>query len=112
MYLDSDNWLNCREDDYCIECSEDGINQGRAHKSKPFKKVTIVEGEIPDWFRKGVNAALLAPTAINQQKFTFILKDGKVQVKDGLGFCIKTDVGIVKYHFELAAGKENFSWVN
>lgn len=89
-----------------------GTNQGRAHKSKSFEKVTIVEGEIPDWFRKGVNAALLAPTAINQQKFTFILKDGKVQVKGGLGFCIKTDLGIVKYHFELAAGKENFSWVN
>lgn len=59
---------------------------------------------------EGVEAALLAPTAINQQQFKFIYADGKVRCKMGLGFCIKTDMGIVKYHFELGAGKENFSW--
>ena len=36
----------------------------------------------PDWFVKGVEAALLAPTAINQQKFLFILHpDNRVEAK-------------------------------
>lgn len=27
-----------------------------------------------------------------------------------MGFCTKIDLGIVKYHFEIGAGKENFEW--
>ena len=38
---------------------------------------------MPDWFREGVVAALLAPTAVNQQKF-FISRDGDEAVKQGL----------------------------
>lgn len=87
-----------------------GVTQGHTRRSKTYEKVTSVEGEAPEWFKKGVEAALLAPTAINQQQFKFIYKDGKVKCKMGLGPCIKTDMGIVKYHFELAAGKENFEW--
>ena len=56
-------------------------------------------------------AALLAPTAMNQQKFTFTCKENQVSAKAGLGFYSKTDLGIVKYHFELGAGRENFRWV-
>jgi len=41
--------------------------------------------ETPEWFTKGVEAALLAPTAINQQKFKFIYKNGKVLCKMGIG---------------------------
>ena len=58
-----------------------------------------------------VACALLAPTAINQQKFKFSLHDGnKVSVKAGLGFYSKVDLGIVKYHFEIGAGVKNFEW--
>ena len=64
-----------------------------------------------DWFLRGVDAALLAPTAMNQQKFTFTCKGNLVSAKAGMGFYSKTDLGIVKYHFELGAGKENFRWV-
>jgi len=53
--------------------------------------------------------ALLAPTAINQQKFTFSLTNGnQVRAKAGWGYFSKVDLGIVKLHFEMGAGTENF----
>ena len=58
----------------------------------------------------GVEAALLAPTAMNQQKFTFALSGNRVSVKAGMGFYTKIDLGIVKYHFEAGAGTEHFVW--
>lgn len=87
-----------------------GKNQGVPHKSKAISEVSKVEGEVPDWFKKGMEAALLAPTAMNQQKFLFTLDGSKVSAKPGKGFYTKLDLGIVKYHFVLGAGKENFEW--
>ncbi|MBP3475114.1 MAG: nitroreductase [Lachnospiraceae bacterium] len=87
-----------------------GENQGVAHKSKLVDAVTKTEGDIPDWFRKGTEAALLAPTAMNQQKFLLTLKGNQVSAKAGIGFYAKIDIGIVKYHFEIGAGKDNFEW--
>lgn len=69
---------------------------------------------LPTWFVQGMEAALMAPTAMNQQKFLFTLLDNnKVRATakfDLFGNAI-FDLGIVKYNFELAAGKENFQWV-
>ena len=87
-----------------------GNTQGKANKSKTFEQVTRVNGVVPEWFRRGVEAALLAPTAMNQQQFRFSLDENKVSVKPGIGFFTKVDLGIVKYHFEVGAGKENFQW--
>lgn len=87
-----------------------GENQGAAHKSKEADAVTKTEGHIPDWFQKGTEAALLAPTAMNQQKFLLTLKGNQVSAKAGIGFYAKIDLGIVKYHFEIGAGKDNFEW--
>lgn len=87
-----------------------GKTQGVAHKSKTPAEVVKTDVEMPDWFKKGVEAALLAPTAMNQQKFSFALSGNKVTVKAGMGFYAKVDLGIVKYHFEIGAGKENFCW--
>jgi hypothetical protein len=87
-----------------------GVNQGVPHKSKPVEKLTQVSGETPDWFRRGMEAVLLAPTAVNQQKFTFSLEGNRVIAKAGLGFYTKIDLGIAKYHFEVGAGEENFTW--
>ena len=65
----------------------------------------------PLWFTEGVKGALLAPTAVNQQKFKFILHENNVvEAVPGVGFYAKVDLGIAKYHFELFAGKENFTW--
>ena len=41
---------------------------------------------------------------------TFSRQGDRVTARAGLGFYSKIDLGIVKYHFELAAGTENFTW--
>ena len=69
-----------------------------------------VEGAVPSWFQSGIDAALLAPTAMNQQKFCFSLEGNTVSAKAGKGFYTQLDLGIVKYHFEIGAGKEHFQW--
>ena len=74
------------------------------HKNKELKQVCNQEENQPDWFVKGVKAALLAPTAMNQQKFYFNFQDNQVSVKSGTGFYTKLDLGIVKYHFEAISG--------
>lgn len=81
-----------------------GATQGVPHKSKSINAVSNADENSPEWFVNGVKAALLAPTAMNQQKFFFTLKDGEVTAKPGLGFYAKVDLGIVKYHFELGSG--------
>ena len=87
-----------------------GVTEGVMHKSKTPEAVSFSNGNAPQWFKNGIDAALLAPTALNQQKFKFILEGNKVTAKAGLGFYSKIDLGIVKYHFEAAAGKDNFIW--
>ena len=87
-----------------------GQTQGAAHKSKSAEEVSNHSGDSPDWFRAGVEAALLAPTAVNQQKFTLTCMGEKVSAKAGLGACAKIDLGIVKYHFELGSGKDSSIW--
>lgn len=87
-----------------------GATQGVPHKSRPFSEVAKADGQMPDWFKNGVEAALLAPTAMNQQRFLFTLSGDKMSAKAGRGFYTKLDLGIVKYHFELGAGKDRFAW--
>lgn len=94
-----------------------GETQGVTHKIKRIDQVSNVSDSTPDWFRRGVEAALLAPTAINQQKFSFEymgMTDGRHRVRAKKGFSLvgytHMDLGIAKYHFEIAAGKENFEW--
>lgn len=81
-----------------------GTTQGVQHKSRDFSAVSEVKGEMPDWFKAGVEAALLAPTAMNQQRFQFELDGETVTLKNRGGFYTKIDLGIVKYHFETASG--------
>lgn len=84
-----------------------GETQGIEHKNKPLKEVCNCAENMPEWFAKGMEAALNAPTAMNQQKFYFELKDnGNVHASCGKGFYTKLDLGIVKYHFEAVSGKK------
>lgn len=89
-----------------------GETQGIPHKSKSIDEVVKADGKMPDWFQNGVKAALLAPTAMNQQKFAFTLKGNQVSAKAGMGFYTKLDLGIVKYHFEIGADRNNFQWIS
>ncbi len=86
-----------------------GETKGVPHKNKPLQKLAKFTDQTPAWFRRGMEAAMLAPTAVNQQRF-FLEQVGErgVCAKALLGPCSKIDLGIVKYHFELGAGKENF----
>ena len=87
-----------------------GETQGVAHKSKSLQQITTLRGEMPHWFENGLRAALLAPTALNQQKFVFSLDGNRVSVQPGSGFYTKIDMGIAKYHFEIGAGTDQFVW--
>ena len=87
-----------------------GKTKGVPHKSKEITAVSNVTDSSPEWFKKGVEFALLAPTAMNQQNFKLELNGDKVTAKSGTGFYTKLDLGIVKYNFEIGAGKENFKW--
>ncbi len=95
----------------CVLALGYGRTQGVEHKSRPLSEVCSGMSGAPEWFLRGMEAALLAPTAINQQCFFFSLTDeNRVNVKSTGGFYSKVDLGIVKYHFEIGAGKENFQW--
>lgn len=90
----------------CIIALGYGTTQGEAHKSKPVEQLCNCASGMPDWFSKGMEAALLAPTAMNQQKFYITLENKTASVKAGKGFYTKMDLGIVKYHFEAATGRK------
>ena len=95
------------EKQVCLISLGYGETQGVAHKSKPMQALCRCAQPMPEWFEKGMTAAMLAPTAMNQQKFYFELRaDGTVKATCGSGFYTKLDLGIVKYHFEAASGKK------
>lgn len=90
-----------------------GNDSGRSRKSKTAEQVSCSDTDTPEWFRYGVDLALKAPTAMNQQKFEFrYLSDGTVSAKAFFGPFSKVDLGIVKYHFDLGRAafgqKESF----
>jgi len=94
----------------CVIALGYGVSRGVSHKSKPLESLCCVEDPMPGWFRAGMEAALLAPTATNQQKFLLTLEGDRVRAEATGGFYSKVDLGIVKYHFEIGAGTEHFTW--
>lgn len=89
-----------------------GATQGTAHNSKRPEEVASYEGERPAWFTQGVEAALLAPTAFGKQAFTLTGRDGEVVITCEEGDYAGQDRGIVKYFFEVGAGRDNFRWAS
>lgn len=82
-----------------------GETTGVSHKSKSLEELGYADAAT-DWFKVGMEAASLAPTAMNQQKFVFELKGDTVTAKSLGGFYSQIDLGIAKYHFEAASGHE------
>ena len=109
--------MDLREDDRIVLVIAIGYgeNEGVPHPEKALS--AIIRGcndlaELPEWFVNGAKAALLAPSCVNQQRFSFRLtEDGKVEANPGRAFFCKLDLGIAKYHFEIGAGKNTFEWV-
>ena len=94
-----------------------GETQGVSHKIKTIEQVSNASDLTPAWFKRGVEAALLAPTAVNQQKFSFEyvgVKDNWHIVKARKGFSIigytGIDLGIVKCHFMIPVGDVCLKW--
>lgn len=104
--------INENEKLVCVIALGYGTSQGHSHRIKKVNKVAKATGDMPEWFVRGVEAALLAPTAINQQQFLFtLIDDCHVKAEARVGFYSKVDLGIVKLHFELAAAPHPFTWV-
>lgn len=94
-----------------------GENQGTERKHKSLEQLSNISEQTPAWFRAGMEAVRLAPTAVNQQKFFFEylgLKDGHHFVRAKRLFSMvgytQMDLGIARLHFEIGAGRENFEW--
>ena len=91
----------------CVIALGYGETNGTKHKSKPVNKLcNVAEEDMPTWFKNGMVAAMLAPTALNQQKFYVTLNDDEVFITPNKGVFTKVDLGIVKYHFETETGKK------
>jgi nitroreductase len=100
---------------HCVVALGYGANQGVQHPMRPMDKFVKSSTPMPEWFRRGMEAAILAPTAVHQQKFEFELVDDHTvaaRARFSLVGWAKLDLGIVKYNFEVGAGKENFKWKN
>ncbi len=81
-----------------------GATQGNVHKNK--ENLAKFADDDPDWYKTGVKAAILAPTAVNQQKFYIDRAGDEVTITAKSGPCAKIDLGIVKCHFEMASGRK------
>lgn len=100
--------LNKKEKLYVVISLGYGATQGKEHKSKDISEISDLNDNSPEWYRNGVEAALLAPTAVNQQKFYFELDGDDAKVKAGGGFYTEMDSGIARYHFDIGSGKKIF----
>ena len=99
------------EKHYMVVALGYGLNDGIAHSGKSIEEVSDYKQGDPEWYRNGLEAAILAPTAMNQQKFRFERNGDKVKAKvAGLGVHTRVDLGIVKCHFELGSKKGKEVW--
>ena len=91
--------LEAGEKIVCVIAIGYGENEGTKHRSKPLAKVCdVAEADMPVWFKNGVKAAMMAPTAMNQQKFMISLDGEEPVITAGAGPMTKIDLGIVKYN--------------
>ena len=82
-----------------------GAEDGTAHRNQNVGKLAMISPDDPEWYQAGVRAVLLAPTAVNQQKFRLERDGEKVRIRSvGIGPCLRIDLGIVRCHFEIGAG--------
>lgn len=95
-----------------------GQTQGTTHKIKTVEQVSNAGPDTPDWFLRGVECALLAPTAVNQQKFSFeyvasnaaeVLPTVIARRGHSLVGYTRMDLGIARLHFALATADAQYN---
>ena len=90
-----------------------GKTQGFPRKTKSVGALSSVECEkLPAWFATAMEAAQLAPTAMNNQNFKItLLSDGKtVRIEAPQSGLNVIDEGIVGCNFEIAANEAGADW--
>lgn len=90
-----------------------GKTQGKPRKTKSIEQLATIEcPETPSWFQTAMEAAQLAPTAMNNQNFHVTLRpDGKtVAIEAPKGVWNTLDMGIVKRNFEVVAHELGADW--
>lgn len=86
---------------YCVIALGYGKIRGLAHHSRKTEEILHVEGEKAPNLDVITTACLLAPTAMNQQKFLIQCIDQTITIqKKGIGFYTTMDLGIVKCHYD------------
>ncbi|WP_037343641.1 nitroreductase family protein [Ruminococcus sp. FC2018] len=101
---------NAGEKIVCVIAIGYGENQGKPHKSRSLEKIcALKKDEMPVWFKNGMLAAVLAPTAVNQQKFFIDIDGENAVITAGRSPLAKIDLGIVRYNFEAASGHKCIS---
>lgn len=83
---------------------------GRKHQRKPLKKLVTGLEEIkwPMWMKKALEAARLAPSAVNRQPWRFYLEPNSITIsvdnlKDTFNISKRLDCGIAMLHIEIAS---------
>ena len=90
-----------------------GKTQGFSRKTKSVETLSSVEcAKAPAWFAAAIEAAQLAPTAMNNQNFKItLLSDGKtVRIDAPQSGLNVIDEGIVRCNFEIAANEAGADW--
>ena len=90
-----------------------GKTQGFSRKTKSVEALSSVEcAKAPAWFAAAMEAAQLAPTAMNNQNFKItLLSDGKtVRIDAPQSGLNVIDEGIVRCNFEIAANEAGADW--
>ncbi|MGF7184539.1 nitroreductase [Desulfitispora alkaliphila] len=84
--------------------------KGEKHKRKPLEKITVglEEGQWESWVKSGLEAARLAPSAVNRQPWVFAIEPEKVTLSinsklNPIKISKRLDCGIALFHFELGA---------
>ncbi|MDD4239700.1 MAG: nitroreductase family protein [Desulfotomaculaceae bacterium] len=83
---------------------------GRTHRRKPLSDLVsgLDESKWPTWIQKSLEAARLAPSAVNRQPWRFEVAEQSITVsvdnqKDKYGISKRLDCGIAMLHIELGA---------
>ena len=90
-----------------------GKTQGFSRKTKSVEVLSSIEyAKAPAWFAAAMEAAQLAPTAMNNQNFKItLLSDGKtVRIDAPQSGLNVIDEGIVRCNFEIAANEAGADW--
>lgn len=83
-----------------------GTTQGVAHKTKSPEQISPDYATAPEWFRRGIDSVVLAPSAVNAQNIRFrLIGDHHVKIETVFHLAARSynaiDSGIAMAHFQI-----------